>query len=384
MAEKTAEKKRRTLPPGSPDSLKDVLKAVEDTFRTEISFGDPVPLSDKEAQDQLKAILADLAATRQFAQTLARGDLYEDLPVTGRTAGCLKALQANLRHLTWQTGQIASGDLSQRVHFMGDFSDSFNTMVERLSEEKLNRAHREEELQRVNTTLADEVAERRKIEDALRRANEKISMLSSITRHDIRNQLQVLQGYLELTLHTAKDPVLLNYINREKQAAAAIAGQVEFMKYYESLGVNAPEWQDISRQAHAAITHLPIPGTTDIVIDIPPIKVFADGLIEKVFYNLLENTLRHGERVSRIRLSFHETNHGAEIVYEDNGVGISPEDKPFLFQKGFGKNTGLGLFLSQEILAITGLTIREEGVPGNGVRFVIVVPKGAYRFSSTG
>ena len=70
-------------------------------------------------------------------------------------------------------------------------------------------------------------------------------------------------------------------------------------------------------------------------------KVFADGLIEKVFYNLMENTLRHGERAGRIRFSFRETARGAEIVYEDDGVGISREDKPYLFQKGFGKNTGL-------------------------------------------
>ena len=68
-------------------------------------------------------------------------------------------------------------------------------------------------------------------------------------------------------------------------------------------------------------------------------------------------------------------------MYEDDGVGISREDKPHLFQKGFGKNTGLGLFLSQEILAITGLTIQETGEPGKGVRFVIGIPKEGYRFA---
>jgi signal transduction histidine kinase len=68
-------------------------------------------------------------------------------------------------------------------------------------------------------------------------------------------------------------------------------------------------------------------------------------------------------------------------VYEDNGVGIPTGDKPHLFQKGFGKHTGLGLFLSQEILAITGLTIRESGEPGKGVRFVIAMPTDGYRLS---
>jgi signal transduction histidine kinase len=48
--------------------------------------------------------------------------------------------------------------------------------------------------------------------------------------------------------------------------------------------------------------------------------------------------------------------------------------------QGFGKNTGLGLFLSREILAITGITITENGIPGKDAQFEITVPKGAYRF----
>ena len=48
--------------------------------------------------------------------------------------------------------------------------------------------------------------------------------------------------------------------------------------------------------------------------------------------------------------------------------------------KGFGQNTGLGLFLSREILAITGITITENGVPGIGARFEIRVLNGGFRY----
>ncbi|WP_321507457.1 PAS domain S-box protein [uncultured Methanoregula sp.] len=238
----------------------------------------------------------------------------------------------------------------------------------------------EQTLGKVVVSLLD-ITERKKMEDALRQANKKIGMLSSITRHDIRNQLLSLRGFLGLSRMKTKDPELLRFLAKGDSAAEAIGSQIEFTKYYEDIGVNAPEWQDIIELIQTARSQLPIPDTIDVKVDLSPVKVFADGLIEKVFYNLLENTLRHGERVSRIRLSFHETDRGAEIVYEDNGVGISPEDKPHLFQKGFGKNTGLGLFLSQEILAITGLTMRETGEPGKGVRFVITIPKDGYRLS---
>lgn len=228
-----------------------------------------------------------------------------------------------------------------------------------------------------------DITERKKMEDALRQANRKITMLSSITRHDIRNQVMVLRSYLALSRIKARDPELLDFMTKEDRAAEAISNQIEFTKYYEDIGINAPEWQDIPELIQTARSQLPVPGTLDITVDLPPMKVFADGLIGKVFYNLLENTLRHGGPVTRIRISFYETDTGAEIVYEDNGVGIPPEDKPHLFQKGFGKNTGLGLFLSQEILAITGLTIRESGEPGKGARFAITLPKGAYRTGNT-
>jgi signal transduction histidine kinase len=109
-------------------------------------------------------------------------------------------------------------------------------------------------------------------------------------------------------------------------------------------------------------------------------EVYADPLFEKVFYNLIDNALRYGgDQMKTIWISSREINTGLKIVCEDDGVGISAEDKKKLFTRGFGKNTGLGLFLSREILAITGITIIENGTPGKGARFEIAVPRGMWR-----
>jgi signal transduction histidine kinase len=70
------------------------------------------------------------------------------------------------------------------------------------------------------------------------------------------------------------------------------------------------------------------------------------------------------------------------IVLEDNGVGIPPGEKERIFGRGTGRNTGYGLFISREILSITGLTIRETGTFGAGARFEIRVPEGAFRLGS--
>jgi signal transduction histidine kinase len=113
-------------------------------------------------------------------------------------------------------------------------------------------------------------------------------------------------------------------------------------------------------------------------------EIYADPLFEKVFYNMIDNALRYGgDRMTMIRLFSYETANGLALVIEDDGVGIPASDKDHVFDKGFGHHTGLGTFLSREILAITGITIVENGEPGKGARFEMTVPKGSYRFTST-
>ena len=102
-------------------------------------------------------------------------------------------------------------------------------------------------------------------------------------------------------------------------------------------------------------------------------------MLERVFFNLLDNSVRHGEHVTEIRVSSLLDKNGLNIVWEDNGVGIPPDQKEKIFERGFGKNTGLGMFLTREILSLTDITIQETGEPGKGARFEITVPNGMWR-----
>jgi PAS domain S-box-containing protein len=225
--------------------------------------------------------------------------------------------------------------------------------------------------------LLHDITEPKRVEKALQMAAKKLNILSSTTRHDILNQLMVLGGYLVLSKDTVTDPELITFIKKEEEAVTSIRRQIEFTRYYENIGVNAPRWQDIAATIRSSI-ELITEGIT-IEITFSGVEVFADPLISKVFYNLAENSIRHGDHVTLIRFRFTETDAGAVITYEDNGTGIPIEDKEHIFGKGFGKHTGLGLFLTREILAITNITIRETGEPGNGVRFEILIPSDMYR-----
>ncbi|HEX3001189.1 MAG TPA: PAS domain S-box protein [Methanoregula sp.] len=227
-----------------------------------------------------------------------------------------------------------------------------------------------------------DITQRKKTEQALQLTLRKLNTLSSITRHDILNQLMGLRAFLELTKGRETDPEKAGFLKKADHAAIAIQRQIEFTKNYEDLGVKEPRWQDVGELFRSAVADLPLSGIT-IDARVRGLSVYADPLIIKVFYTLAENTLRHGGPVTEIGLSFDEGPSGLVLTYRDNGVGISDADKKTLFQKGFGKHTGLGLFLCLEILSITGITISENGTPGCGVRFEIHVPKGAYRFSSS-
>ncbi|MCL2762907.1 MAG: HD domain-containing protein [Treponema sp.] len=91
---------------------------------------------------------------RTFASTLAAGNLEAAIPSEkNEMAASLKSLHAGLKHLTWQAQQVAKGDYSQRVDFMGAFSDAFNTMIEQLSE----RHHKLEELVHIKTRTVVEL-----------------------------------------------------------------------------------------------------------------------------------------------------------------------------------------------------------------------------------
>lgn len=213
---------------------------------------------------------------------------------------------------------------------------------------------------------------------ALEIGNKKLNMLSSVTRHDILNQLMGLRIFLEMAKEIEKDPVIMEYMKKEDEAAKAIENQISFTRYYQDIGIQAPTWQDVEEHIKSSLIELQV---VDITVNIAfsNLEIYADPLIKKVFYNLLENTRRHGGHVTRICFSFQETDGGGVIVYQDDGIGISPEDKKHLFKRGFGKNTGLGLFLSREILSITGITIQETGEPGKGVRFEMLIPPDKYR-----
>lgn len=207
--------------------------------------------------------------------------------------------------------------------------------------------------------------------------NRKLRRMSSIARHDINNQLTILNGYLSLLESgTMKSGDVVPIL---QGATGKIERILRFTREYQELGANPPAWQNVDEvvcSARATVDTRPVRFRQD---GCACREIYADPLFARVFAGLIDNSLRHGGHVTEIQVRCAERQSRLVILYEDNGAGIPPAIRPSLFEPAKGKNTGYGLFVAREILAITGITITETGEPGRGVRFEIVVPESSFR-----
>jgi len=231
---------------------------------------------------------------------------------------------------------------------------------------------------------AYDITDRIQAMEALAYANHKLGILTSITRHDIQNKLTGVLGYLDLIRSSLRDPQLIGFLDKAETSANAIRHHIDFTKDYESLGGTAPVWQEITPILANVRSHFDV-GEIAFEEPAPGFAVFADPMFGKVLYNLCDNSLRHGVHVRHIRIRCTPADTGCTLIYEDDGVGIPQDKKELIFERGFttssgsAKSSGLGLFLVRDILAITGISIKETGVPGAGSRFEMVIPRGKWR-----
>ncbi|MDD1660975.1 MAG: PAS domain S-box protein [Methanomicrobiales archaeon] len=225
--------------------------------------------------------------------------------------------------------------------------------------------------------LFRDMTDRKMAEEALRNANKKLNLLSTVTRHDILNQIMVVNGYLELARTGTSLEEVKQLMDLAGKAAVTMRRQVEFTRQYQDIGVRSPVWQDLREVIARALPGLG--SRVKIHLDINQVRIYADPLLERVFSNLIENALIHGEKVTTIRFSVRVAGPALTILCEDDGIGIPAGEKEKIFAPGYGRNTGYGLFLVREILGITGATIREIGQERKGALFEITIPGDAYR-----
>jgi len=278
-------------------------------------------------------------------------------------------------------------DLKQFVYELGKNPEKFkpheNTSLKKSGEKVwilwANRAIRDDNGTVISViSVGSDITERRKLEGAIQEANNKLNLLSSITRHDLLNTMTSLIGFLHMINENPDEKQSFVYRKRMGTTLIKMRNQIEFTRDYQDIGVKKPGWHDISTLFNRA-TNIFREAPVRFSCEIAGMEIYGDNMLEKAFFNLVENSMRHGMNVSHISLQMEHENGGVVLVYSDDGIGIADDEKEMIFEKGFGKNTGLGMFLVREILHITNISIRETGKTGSGVRFEINVPDGMWR-----
>ncbi len=213
--------------------------------------------------------------------------------------------------------------------------------------------------------------------DELVSVNEKLGVVGSLTRHDVRNKLSTMNGYTYLLKKKHKDQAdIVEGLGKIEQAVADSVKIFEFAKMYEQLGVEELTSIDLGKavdEASALFSGL----TIKILNDCHGRSVLADSLLRQMFYNFIDNTRKYGVKATTIKMYCQQEESGKlNLIYEDDGIGISAENKSRLFTEGFstGGSTGFGLFLIKKMIDVYGWSIVEEGEQGKGTKFIITIP----------
>jgi PAS domain S-box-containing protein len=207
----------------------------------------------------------------------------------------------------------------------------------------------------------------------------KIDLLFSITRRDILDQLSIIVNSLERAQLKSSREAMQSFFDKTLESIESIRNQMTFVRSLQDIGITSPTWQSVKKEFWEAVMLIPS-STIDIRVEMDDIELYADPLLPRVFYNLLANSIQHGDhQLTKIRLYAQKTGESLILIYEDNGKGIPLDEKEKIFDFGYGTGTGFGLYLIRELLGYTGITITETGEPGKGAKFEILVPKDKFR-----
>ncbi len=237
------------------------------------------------------------------------------------------------------------------------------------------------DLRQANEELHQKNLERGRLETALDRSNKKFQYMGSIIHHILLTQLSSVYHNLDKarTGHPDGKVGFGNYFVKAYEQVEKALNIVRITSETLDPVIQSPSWMDLNNLIRNSFREVAT-GTVRVECNLPEnIRINAYPLIEKVFAELFDNSIRHGKKTTTIRIGFREMGGVPVLVYEDDGVGIPIQDKKKIFSHEYGLSANHGLFLSEEILSVTGITICETGLPGEGARFEIQFPVGTIR-----
>lgn len=317
-----------------------------------------------------------------FINAIANGNLNVDPPEDPQRQNYViaqyKQLHSNLRHLTWQTQQIAKGDLKQKVSFLGEFSVAFNKMIEALREKK---------------QMEDKI----KLQfEELQKLNAEKDKFFSIIAHDLRGPLGAFMGLTEMMVDDSQcftseqhKELTLDLSHSARNIYNLLENLLEWSKMQRGLTVFKPQMlnlKDLVNDCTKIVIESARNKTVEISINISDKQeVFADtNMVQTVIRNLVSNAIKFTSNGGKVTISAGPgENNMITIAVKDNGIGMTTEMQENLFRIDSKNNrpgtegepsTGLGLLLCKEFIENHNGKIWVESEQGKGSTFYFSVP----------
>ena len=329
----------------------------------------------KELTNNLTVLVQNFQESQNFILALTKGELDILPPKNNKLIAPFKQLHSDLLHLVWQTKEIAEGDYSQKVSFMGDFSIAYNKLIEALKEKK-------------------------KLEASLIKSNATKDKFFSIIAHDLKNPFNVLMGFSRLLLN--------NYDkyddNKRKKYISLIHEKSNItLKLLEDLLLWArSQKKQIEFNPEIFILKLLVDENISLISSSAEKKginvesyvndelvVYSDkSIITTILRNLMSNAIKftylNGTvKVFAKKITKANSKNYIEITVADTGVGITTENLENIFKiektsSTVGteneEGTGLGLILCKELVEICGGNIWVESEISKGSSFKFTFP----------
>jgi len=395
-------------------AIRGLMQSISSLLKGELpevlAFSGPVQEDVDLLRDATNSLIRAFRESHSFISSLAQGDLDVDPPARNCLCSPYKQLQANLRHLVWQTQQVAKGDLSQRVDFLGGFSQAFNSMIlslreKRSLEEALKKSYEEleakvqertAELAAINEHLRQQIVERQKAEHGLEKAladlmriNNELRQFAYVSSHDLKEPLhniaisvQKLKELLKVEAGSEEE----NWIKWAVDSSARIASLVDDILAFSRLDSGQPfdlvESEKAYNQAVSNLRSVINPSDAIVTHDRLPIVRADVNQLTQVFQNLIGNAIKYRrDEPPRVHVSAEARDEECQFCVRDNGIGIKQEylDRIFLiFRKLHRRDeypgTGMGLAIAKKVVEVHGGRIWAESEYGKGSQFYFTIP----------